>query len=1081
MSLATTVPRKTAPRLAKPATRYWKGKAPKGAAEIQDDSDEDEEEQNEEEDIPIGDESDDDEQELVRQDVRRGKTSMNIALRDVAVSKEGKVIIAGREESGRTAAEEEEQESEEDESAGEDESQEGSSSEESESEEEQPKVQFRPVFVPKRARVTVAEKDILGQDSEEAQRKREEEAEERRKQSHAMVADSIRRELAESEADARPEEKEDEVPDVDDTDGLDPEGEFEAWRLRELARIKKEKEDELAREQEREEIERRRAMPEEQRMKEDLDHAKKSRDAKPQGQQKFLQKYWHKGAFHQDLEILKRHDFTEATESTLDVSLLPKVMQVKDFGKRSRTKYTHLLDQDTTASTGGFGGTAPVKAGGLGTSGGGCFNCGGPHLKKDCPQVKEMGTGSNSKPVGGRQEPWPNRRETAPYRRDERVSKEPGSRFDKASDNHRQPYRHERDHGFPRKERSRSRSPYRSSGYREKRQHSSGRYRSRSRDRSIDRERERERDKRRLRVRRWTRYNYHPTALLLSTTFPCLSSPLLFSTSTMTHPVKVAVVGSGLAGLTASYLLTKPVRTTNDSSPRKLEVHLFEKAQEIGMDSASTSIPTEAADRFEPAKEWRIDVPMRSFLGGYYRNVIALYRSLGVAFRASNFTYSFSFLDSASTTITTTALYNGGNGLQGVSKPTILIGPQKTKDEHLLDYWTRQLFATALFVLITAQLAVCYAITLWQCLPYWRSSRISKLTLGEWANDVAPKGRVAQLTGMDIAWDDYVQTMLIPLMSAMCTAPEEDILNHPVEEILDYCWLGLGQNHFVLDGGVKEVVSQLSSGIEHQHLGSTIISIRPDPSNNRLISIECVDSNGTSRTFDGFDHIVFATQALRAVPLLKSYATSLPAESHVQREAVEAQIRCLQTFKYCSTIVVNHTDDALLPVDPRDRRDLNLISSDREEENQDSALCVPHTYTMATHTLARPEGHSARFPVVYQTTNPFIPPHKDTVLDVSTFERAVLTVESKQALSGLCKQEHGAWWECPTETRCHLGELQGAGRLDNNKVPGIWICGSYAYSGIPLLEGCVVSARNVVEEGILKTEGLKFQEAPWNI
>ena len=103
------------------------------------------------------------------------------------------------------------------------------------------------------------------------------------------------------------EEKEEEVVDVDDTDGLDPLGEFDAWRLRELARIKRDKEAEIAREEEREEVERRRALPEEQRMREDLEHAKKLREEKPKGKQVFLQKYWHKGAFHQVCPPLTYH------------------------------------------------------------------------------------------------------------------------------------------------------------------------------------------------------------------------------------------------------------------------------------------------------------------------------------------------------------------------------------------------------------------------------------------------------------------------------------------------------------------------------------------------------------------------------------------------------------------------------------------------------------------------------------------------------------------------------------------------------------------------------------------------------
>ncbi|KAF8641066.1 hypothetical protein AX17_000710 [Amanita inopinata Kibby_2008] len=381
--MSTTTVRKQAPRLPQPASRYWKGKAPKGAPDVQSDSDYEEEEQPAAEgvDVPIGGEQDVDveEQDVMTfrpTDSKLVKT-MNVSLRDVNISKEGKVIVAGRMESGRTVVEEEEteEESEEVASAKEEESEEETSEYESESEEEKPKLQFRPVFIPKRARMTMAEKEAMAQDSEDALKRKELEAEERRKQSHDMVAESIKRELAEKE-------KDEAIPEVDDTDGLDPEIEFEAWRLRELGRIKREKEEELHREHEREEIERRRALPEEQRLKEDLERAQKLREEKPKGQQKFLQKYWHKGAFHQDEEILQRHDYTEATESTVDVSLLPKVMQVKNFGKRSRTKYTHLLDQDTTASTGGFGGHAPVRIGGTSLEGGGCFLCGGPHMKK---------------------------------------------------------------------------------------------------------------------------------------------------------------------------------------------------------------------------------------------------------------------------------------------------------------------------------------------------------------------------------------------------------------------------------------------------------------------------------------------------------------------------------------------------------------------------------------------------------------------------------------------------------------------------------------------------------------------------
>ena len=74
----------------------------------------------------------------------------------------------------------------------------------------------------------------------------------------------------------------------------------------------------------------------------------------PKTKYRFLQKYYHQGAFFaDDSDTLLTRDYDLPTESdAVDKTALPEVLQVRNFGKRSQSKWKHLSAEDTTAFDG---------------------------------------------------------------------------------------------------------------------------------------------------------------------------------------------------------------------------------------------------------------------------------------------------------------------------------------------------------------------------------------------------------------------------------------------------------------------------------------------------------------------------------------------------------------------------------------------------------------------------------------------------------------------------------------------------------------------------------------------------------
>ncbi|KAG0135897.1 putative microfibrillar-associated protein family protein [Tuber indicum] len=284
---------------------------------------------------------------------------VSTALRKVDLSKR---FEEGRKEEEQRAAEEArkraEEESSEYSTANEDEEEEEEEEESEEEEEEVPKrVLLRPTFIPKGKRGVVASPSL---DPEvEAKKKAEEEAR-KKAEAAALLEEHIRRDAAAKAAGRKGwDDDEDDGEGLDDTDDLDPTAERAAWKLRELVRVKREREELEKIEKEREEIERRRAMDPELRKKEDMEYVKKQREEKMEnrGKMGFMQKYYHKGAFYQDdSEILKKDYATTAVEDEVkNRDVLPKYMQVRgdEVGKRGRTRWTHLTAEDTSMQNGG--------------------------------------------------------------------------------------------------------------------------------------------------------------------------------------------------------------------------------------------------------------------------------------------------------------------------------------------------------------------------------------------------------------------------------------------------------------------------------------------------------------------------------------------------------------------------------------------------------------------------------------------------------------------------------------------------------------------------------------------------------
>jgi predicted NAD/FAD-binding protein len=451
---------------------------------------------------------------------------------------------------------------------------------------------------------------------------------------------------------------------------------------------------------------------------------------------------------------------------------------------------------------------------------------------------------------------------------------------------------------------------------------------------------------------------------------------------------------------------------------------------------------------------------LTSTFEGYYPRLMKLYRKLGVSIRKANFTFSFSTYSHLDMPF---FLYNGQSGLRGISLPSQTSIRTFLTQLQLLIVFIASYFALLIFALYHSIFGHL------QDPDHSLSSEPLSPWLARHTTSIKPI---------------FVESLLIPLFSAMTTSSTGQVFNLPTAEVLLYISSTFLQSHYTVTHGVGEAQTRLITHIprENLHLATPIHEVvamkRTDAGDSddarattSLLSLDAKTKKPTQ--YDGFHHIIFATPANLSASLLQTYRKSLSSLS--SRDDLVKEIdrlhslqNQLEQVQYATSTVINHTDISILPRNQKDWRDLNLIAPPSHSPTKAVQSITSKTtkkagtkeqdYTMATH-LCHYSVKSDKF--VFQTTNPLVTPKPESILSSSTFSRALTS--SKSQLQGLFvwkRRKSSRLHDIGEKWEMHLGHLHRKDK-DDDLFSNLWFCGSYS-QGIPLLEGCITSSSLVV-------------------
>lgn len=289
--------------------------------------------------------------------------------------------------------------------------------------------------------------------------------------------------------------------------------------------------------------------------------------------------------------------------------------------------------------------------------------------------------------------------------------------------------------------------------------------------------------------------------------------------------MKIAVIGSGIGGLSSAWFLSKHHQVT-----------IYEAHPKLGMGAHAVDIPRASTSAQTGMEHARVDVPMRVFFPEYYPTLSEMYRQAGVEVETLEYSASFS-------SMTGELLFRYTNyPIAGRSIPFLYLR------DLLKPSMVRLGLNVASFLRVLSEKAA-------------EVDSQSSETLGAFLDRINVNERVAK---------DF----LLPAYAGICTCSYENLLNYPASVVLAYLTSGLiSAKMHRAKAGVDDVVATLSTKAESIRLASPIEAVLPVDT-----GVEVITKSGER---DRYDHVVIATQANQAIEMLKSI-------SQLEKEALTA-------------------------------------------------------------------------------------------------------------------------------------------------------------------------------------------------